>query len=83
MSSSVPQTNPGFGQRIAQAFRDTPQFVRECWEELTKVTWPDRDQLRNATLVVIVFTMAISVVIWLMDMTVGFLIRSFMGLFGA
>jgi len=58
-------------------------FLAECWEELTKVTWPDRDQLRNATLVVIVFTIAISIVIWLMDMTVGFLIRSFMGLFGA
>jgi preprotein translocase subunit SecE len=58
-------------------------FLGECWEELTKVTWPDRDQLRNATLVVILFTIAISLVIWIMDSTVGFLIRSFMGLFGA
>jgi preprotein translocase subunit SecE len=58
-------------------------FLGECWEELTKVTWPDRDQLRNATLVVILFTIAISLVIWFMDSTVGFLIRSFMGLFGA
>lgn len=58
-------------------------FLGECWEELTKVTWPDRDQLRNATLVVIFFTIAISLVIWLMDSTVSFLLRSFMGLFGA
>jgi preprotein translocase SecE subunit len=34
---------------------------------MEKVTWPDRDQLRNATWVVIVFTILISLVIWIMD----------------
>jgi preprotein translocase subunit SecE len=63
--------------------KGTRTFLAECWEELSKVTWPDRDQLRNATLVVIVFTVAISLVIWLMDSIVSFLLRSFMGLFGA
>ncbi|MEQ1856976.1 MAG: preprotein translocase subunit SecE [Longimicrobiales bacterium] len=66
-----------------QRVKDAQVFLAECWEELTKVTWPDRDQLRNATLVVILFTIAISLVIWLMDSVVSFLIRSFMGLFGA
>ena len=68
---------------VVQRVKDIQTFLVECWEELTKVTWPDRDQLRNATLVVILFTIAISLVIWFMDSTVGFLIRSFMGLFGA
>ncbi len=68
---------------VIQKVKDTQTFLAECWEELTKVTWPDRDQLRNATLVVIAFTIAISLVIWLMDSVVSFLIRSFMGLFGA
>ena len=58
-------------------------FLAECWEELTKVTWPDRDQLRNATMVVIVFTIAISLVIWFMDSTVSYLLRTIMGIFGA
>jgi preprotein translocase subunit SecE len=70
---------PGFLAKLKQ----TPTFLRECWEELTKVTWPDRDQLRNATLVVILFTIAISLVIWFMDSVVSFLLRTFMGLFGA
>ena len=58
-------------------------FLVECWEELMKVTWPDADQLRNATLVVIAFTVAISFVIWIMDSTVNFLLRTVMGIFGA
>jgi hypothetical protein len=33
--------------------------------------------------VVILFTIAISIVIWLMDMFVSFVIRSIMGIFGA
>ena len=33
---------------------------------MQKVTWPDQDQLRNATIVVVImFTIAISAVIWL------------------
>jgi preprotein translocase SecE subunit len=52
-------------------------------EELQKVTWPDADQLRNATFVVILFTIAISIVIWLMDLLVTFVLRTIMGIFGA
>jgi preprotein translocase subunit SecE len=62
--------------------RQTRTFIEECWAELLKVTWPDADQLRNATLVVIVFTIAISGVIWLMDQFVTLVLRSLMGLFG-
>ena len=58
-------------------------FLEECWTELMKVTWPDWDQLRSATLVVIVFTIAISLVIWLMDSTASWTLNRIMGLFGA
>ncbi len=68
---------------VAERVKGLRTFLSECWEELQKVTWPDADQLRNATIVVILFTIAISVVIWLMDMVVSFIIRSVMGMFGA
>ncbi len=68
---------------VIQKVKETQTFLAECWEELTKVTWPDSDQLRNATLVVILFTIAISIVIWLMDSFVSWVIRSIMGMFGA
>jgi len=48
-----------------------------------KVTWPDWDQLKSATIVVIAFTIAISLIIWLMDSAVRFLIAQIMGIFGA
>ena len=58
-------------------------FAEECWSELQKVTWPDSDQLRSATLVVILFTVAVSAVIWLMDVVSDWGIRTIMGIFGA
>lgn len=63
--------------------RETRTFLEECWVELQKVTWPDRDQLKQATLVVIVFTIAISLVIWMMDSVVRFVVNQIMGIFGA
>lgn len=68
---------------VVEKFRDTKVFLEECWIELQKVTWPDMPQLRSATIVVILFTIAISLVIWLMDSTMSFVIRTIMGLFGA
>ena len=68
---------------VVDKVRDTKVFLEECWIELQKVTWPDQDQLRNATIVVIIFTIAISLIIWLMDSTVSFLVDTIMGIFGA
>lgn len=65
--------------RIAAA-RD---FVRECMTEMERVTWPDRDQLRNATWVVILFTILLTVVIWAMDLVSSLILVDFiMGVFG-
>jgi preprotein translocase SecE subunit len=66
-----------------QRIKDTTTFLEECWVELQKVTWPDADQLRSATLVVILFTFAISAIIWLMDSIVSAIIGFIMGVFGA
>jgi len=57
-------------------------FVQECVTEMEKVTWPDRDQLRNATWVVILFTILISLIIWIMDTISRLVIVDFiMGVF--
>ena len=66
-----------------EKIKDTRIFAEECWVELQKVTWPDADQLRSATLVVLGFTVAVSAVIWLMDKSVSWIINLIMGLFGA
>ena len=66
-----------------EKIRETRTFVEECWVELQKVTWPDFDQLRSATLVVLAFTVAVSGVIWVMDKSVSWVLNIIMGLFGA
>ncbi len=57
-------------------------FVDECVVEMQRVTWPDRGQLRNATWVVILFTILISIVIWIMDQASKLVLVDFiMGVF--
>ena len=62
---------------------ETKSFLEESWTELRKVTWPDWPQLKNATLVVLLFVALISAVIWLMDVVVRTIINAIMGIFGA
>ena len=68
---------------VAERIKSTRTFLEECYQELLKVTWPDWDQLKNATLVVLAFTVAIAMVIWLMDVAIRFLLAQVMGVFGA
>ncbi len=64
------------------SFAGIKTFVDECTAEMQKVTWPDRDQLRNATWVVILFTILISIVIWIMDIISRLVLVDFiMGVF--
>ena len=68
---------------IVSGISATRDFIEECWDELSKVTWPYQDQLKSATMVVIVFVFLISAVIWLMDILSRWLIGLIMGVFGA
>ncbi len=68
---------------VVQKLQDTQTFVEECWEELQKVTWPDYEQLKNATMVVIAFVIAISAIIWTMDFASRNVINFIMRIFGA
>ena len=66
-----------------QKIQETRTFIEESWSELKKVTWPDYEQLKNATIVVLVFLVIISAVIWLMDVVVRNVLELVMGVFGA
>ena len=54
-------------ERVKVLARDTATFVGEVRSEVKKVTWPDRQQLKNATLVIIGFVLVMALVIGLMD----------------
>jgi preprotein translocase subunit SecE len=68
---------------IVSRITATRDFIEECWDELSKVTWPDRDQLKSATMVVIAFVILISAIIWIMDVVSRWIIGLIMGAFGA
>jgi len=52
---------------MIQKITDTRVFIEESWAELQRVTWPDYEQLKNATLVIIAFSVLVAVIIWFMD----------------
>jgi len=68
---------------VVEKLKETKTFAEECWIELQKVTWPDADQLKSATIVVVVFTIVVSLIIWMMDKLSGTVVELIMGIFGA
>jgi len=65
----------------AQIVTKTRTYIGEVVEELKKVTWPDWPQLKNSTLVILVFIMIVSLVIFAMDQVVSRILRFIVGLF--
>jgi preprotein translocase subunit SecE len=59
----------------------TRDFTAEVVEELRKVTWPDAAQLRQFTLVILVFMVIVATIIWIMDLSVRGVLNVIMNLF--
>lgn len=68
---------------MLEQIKTSRAFIEESWAELQKVTWPDYEQLRSATIVIIVFVILISATIWIMDFVVRLTVNGIMGIFGA
>jgi preprotein translocase SecE subunit len=66
---------------MASIIDRTRVFAAEVAGEVKKVTWPDWPQLKNWTFVVIVFVLVVSVIIWLMDLSVRGVLSLIMNLF--
>ena len=52
-------------------------FLREAKAELKKVTWPGKTQIWYSTLVVIAFTLIVSVYLGILDAALTWLFRVF------
>jgi preprotein translocase subunit SecE len=62
---------------------DARDFIEESWAELQRVTWPDYEQLKNATFVIIAFSIMVALIIWVMDVASRTVINGILGVFGA
>ena len=61
----------------------TVDFLQEVRNEMRKVTWPDRAQLRQATIRIIVFVLVIAGFIAILDVLLqAVLVRGIPALFG-
>ena len=60
MATSVEVARPGLGTRLVT-------FYHDVVAEMKKVTWPDRQQLQQATIQIIIFVLLLGAVIALLD----------------
>jgi preprotein translocase subunit SecE len=59
------------------------QFYQEVQDEMRKVTWPDRAQLKDTTIKIIIFVLFIGAVIGIIDLIMQMvLVRGIPSLFG-
>ena len=67
---------------MADSIRSIRDFMGDVQTELQKVTWPYTPQLKNSTFVILVFVMALSLIIFVMDFVLNNalnLLRSVLG----
>lgn len=57
------------------------EFAEGVQVEMRRVTWPDREQLRNATGVILVFVLILAAIIGAMDVVFGWFVRLIVGAF--
>ena len=61
----VPPTAPE--NKAVAAVRGIPSFYQAVLAEMRKVTWPDKGQVRQATIAIIVFVLVLALFITLLD----------------
>lgn len=66
-------------QGIKDGFDTALAFVQEAWAELRRVQWPTRDEIRAATIVVILLVGVVSIFLFSVDAILSWLLRAFLG----
>lgn len=67
---------------MADSIRGARDFLDDVREELAKVTWPDRAQLKNSTAVILVFVVVVTLLIFGVDFVVRNGLGAITGMFG-
>ena len=49
-------------------------FLNDVGSEVKKITWPSRDELRKATLVILLFVIVVAIIIGTMDIVLQWLL---------
>jgi preprotein translocase subunit SecE len=64
----VGHPGPAGGNRFVRFFRRIAELNHEVQDEMRKVTWPDRAQLKDTTIKIIIFVLFLGAVIGVIDL---------------
>ena len=62
---------------LSSVFSKVMMYLREVRFEVKKITWPKRDELLGATIIVCILVVVFAVILGGMDTAFGYLIRNF------
>jgi preprotein translocase subunit SecE len=68
-----------YREHVRVGARSTLVFLDEVRAEVKKVTWPDREQLKNATLVILAFVAIVALLIGALDIVLQWLVVTLPG----
>ena len=54
-------------------------FFQEAWAELRRVQWPARDEIRAATIIVILLVSTVSIFLFSVDTILSWFLHAFLG----
>lgn len=60
-------------------FQRTGKFLKECWIELKKTSWPSYDELKKSTILVLAALIVVTAWIGGLDFLLGTITRRFVG----
>jgi len=59
--------------------RNSMLFIQGAQLEVRKVVWPTRQETLQTTLIVIIVVIIVAIILWLLDMFLGWSVRTLMG----
>ena len=59
--------------------RRLQNYIRDVILELRKVTWPTRDELKGATITVIIFALISTLFVGTVDFVLGYIVKLVLG----
>ena len=62
------------GNVVTRFFRNVSTFYHEVQDEMRKVTWPDRAQLKDTTIKIIIFVLFIGAMLAIIDILLNLIL---------
>lgn len=71
----LPLPDNKFGRFLKRRIRFTPKFIREAWQEIRMVTWPNARETLRLTMAVFIFAVIFAAIVGALDFGLDKLFR--------